>query len=123
MSDIRRIFMTDDRIFSGDVVLDGHDHLDVVWMDRGVNHQISVPKDQIRRTETVPDHLADRLNRASIALRLDPACGPPTVVRGPLPEGVSLRGTAGDAADEAGEHAFFDTQCHQWFPVATPGES
>ncbi|KKL75774.1 hypothetical protein LCGC14_2051570, partial [marine sediment metagenome] len=40
MNEIKRITLVDGRVFSGAVVVDGPDHVDLVWTDRGVNHQV-----------------------------------------------------------------------------------
>jgi len=39
--------LKDGRTFRGEVVLDQEETLDLVWTDRGVNHQVSIPKDLI----------------------------------------------------------------------------
>lgn len=50
MSEIKRVILSDGRVFSGAVVVDTPDHVDLVWTDRGVNHQVSVPKNQVVET-------------------------------------------------------------------------
>lgn len=51
MSKIQRVILSDGRIFSGCVVIDDENHVDLVWTDRGVNHQVSVPKNLIDTIE------------------------------------------------------------------------